>query len=184
MAEIVYGEQALSEPLQKLVALLGGNTFGGTLYVGYPILSSIEGAIRVDALYVSKSSGVVIFDASHLEVTEGNAAGIEDIRQLQDRYFAAINSKLIETPELLVRRTLVVPITIISISTNDNFQADDVIVCTVEAIPEKIPNDSDLSDNQFRILNSVIERTATIRPQKKRTNVTKQHSRGAVLRQI
>ena len=39
-------------------------------------------------------------------------------RQAQDRYFAAINSKLLETPDLLERRKLAVPITIISISTD------------------------------------------------------------------
>jgi hypothetical protein len=51
MAEIVYGDQAVSEPLQNLVRLFQDPIYSGTLYIGYPILTNIEGTIRVDARY-------------------------------------------------------------------------------------------------------------------------------------
>jgi superfamily I DNA and RNA helicase len=184
MAEIVYGDQAVSEPLQQLVALFQNDRYDGTLYIGYPILSNVEGTVRVDALYVARSSGVVVFEASHLQIAGSDRQEIEEIRQAQDRYFAAINSKLLETPDLLERRRLVVPITIISISTDANFRSNDVVVATIENIPNCIPDDAGLSEEHFRILNSVIERTATIRPRKKRANVTRPNSRGGLLRQI
>ena len=181
MAEIVYGDQALSEPVQQLARLFQDNRYEGTLYIGYPILSNVEGTVRVDALYVSRASGVVVFDANHLHVAESDERGIEEVRQAQDRYFAAINSKLLETPELLERRKLAIPIVIISITTDANFVRGDLVVSTIENIQRLIPSDAGLSDDKFKLLNSVIERTATIRPQKKRTNVTKRDSRGATL---
>src|SRR5262245_7822051 len=184
MADIVYGDQGLSEPVQQLARLFQNSRYDGTLYIGYPILSNVEGTVRVDALYVSRASGVVVFDANHLHASDSDVAGIEEIRQAQDRYFAAINSKLLETPELLERRQLAIPIVIISIATDASFVKGDVIVSTIENIEKLIPNDATISDVKFRILNSVIERTATIRPQKKRANVSKRDSRGALLRHI
>lgn len=122
-AEIVYGDQALSEPVQKLVDLFQNNGYEGTLYIGYPILSNVEGTVRVDALYVSPSSGVVVFDANHLQIDEADEKGLDEIRETQNRYFAAINSKPLETPELLERRKLAVPITIVSISSDADFES-------------------------------------------------------------
>lgn len=184
MAEIVYGDQALSEPIQKLVHLFQNDGYEGTLYIGYPILSNVEGTVRVDALYVSRSSGVVVFDANHLQIDESDEQGLDEIRETQNRYFAAINSKLLETPELLERRKLAVPITIVSISTDADFESGEAIVSTIENIANCIPDSANLSEEKYRLLNSVIERTATIRPQKKRTKVTKQNSRGGILRHI
>jgi hypothetical protein len=83
MAEIVYGDQALSEPVQQLARLFQDNRYEGTLYIGYPILSNVEGTVRVDALYVSRASGVVVFDANHLHVAESDERGIEEVRQAQ-----------------------------------------------------------------------------------------------------
>jgi hypothetical protein len=86
MAEIVYGEHALSEPIQQLAAIFESSDYQGTFYIGYPILSNVEGTVQVDALYTSKSSGVVVFDTHHLTVTK-NDKNIEDVSAAQDRYF-------------------------------------------------------------------------------------------------
>jgi superfamily I DNA and RNA helicase len=95
-----------------------------------------------------------------------------------------LNSKLLETTELLHRRHLAVPITIITISTNSTFNRGDVVVSTVESIPTVLPHKAALSVAQFEILNSVLERTATIRPKKRRANITRPESRGGTLKTI
>lgn len=184
MADIVYGEQALAGPHQDLVELLKGDEYGGTLYIGYPILTNVEGTVRVDALYVSQSAGVVVFDLSHLSAAVDDAASIVEIQQAQDRYFAALNSKLLETPELLSRRQLVVPITTVSVTSDVDAIVGDALLATVDNLHDVIPANANLTGDQFRILNSVVERTATIRPRKRRTNVTKANSRGFILKQI
>jgi superfamily I DNA and RNA helicase len=104
MAEIVYGEQAVSEVARELIRIFEGSDWSGTLYIGYPILSNIEGTVRTDALYVSQRSGVVIFDTNHLQVRQSDSGLLEQVRNVQDKLFAAISSKLLETPELLERR--------------------------------------------------------------------------------
>jgi superfamily I DNA and RNA helicase len=184
MAEIVYGDQAVSEPLQKLVELFQGPEYDGTFYIGYPILTNVEGTVRVDALYVAPNAGVVVFDVGHLSVQADDEAALADLQKAQDRYYAAIQSKLLETPELMVRRALVVPITTISISTNADVEVGGALLSTIENLGEVLPEDAELTETQFQILNSVIERTATIRPRKRRLNVTRQTSRGAIMREL
>ena len=184
MAEIVYGEQAVSEPLQNLVQLFQNQNYSGTLYIGYPILTNVEGTVRVDALYVAQDAGVVVFDLEHLSVQPDDPSAVRQLQTIQDRYFAAIQSKLLETPELLARRQLTIPISTISISTTADTILDDAKLSTIERLPNVIPSDADLTVHQYQILNSVIERTATIRPRKKRTNVTLGDSRGAKLKKL
>ena len=60
----------------------------------------------------------------------------------------------------------------------------DAQLSTIENLPNILPNEAGLTAQQYRILNSVIERTATIRPKKKRTNVTRGNSRGATLKEL
>lgn len=184
MADIVYGEQALAGPHQGLVELLQAPEYSGTLYIGYPILTNVEGTVRVDALYVSQNAGVVVFDLSHLNVSPNDPEATAEVQRTQDRYYAALHSKLLETPELLSRRQLVVPITTVSVTTGADAVVGDAVLATIENLSGVIPAEAELSDDQYRTLNSVIERTATIRPRKRRTNVTRGNSRGFILKQI
>jgi superfamily I DNA and RNA helicase len=184
MAEVVYGDQATSAPLQHLARMLQAADFSGTLYIGYPILTNIEGTVRVDALYVAQDAGVVLFDAAHLNLNADDANEVAELERAQNRFFAAIQLKLLETPELLVKRSLAVPITVISLSMNINLELGEALLATPEHIPEIIPSDANLSAAQYKILNSVIERTATIRPRKRRANVRQINSRGAILKEL
>jgi superfamily I DNA and RNA helicase len=184
MAEIVYGDQSISEVMRNLVRMLEPAEWDGTLYIGYPVLTNVEGTVRVDALYVSQSAGVVVFDTAHLDATRGNGPLIAEISAAQDRYFAAINAKLLESPDLLVHRRLIVPITVISLSSRESFNIDAVVVSTPEDVLHNIPNDANLEGTLFETLNAIIERTATIRPKKRRANVKKHDSRGAILKEI
>ncbi|ORE90944.1 ATP-binding domain-containing protein [Aurantimonas sp. 22II-16-19i] len=184
MADIVYGEQALTGPLQGLVELFQNEAYSGTLYVGYPILTNVEGTVRVDALYVAQDAGVVVFDLSHLNATAADQDAITEVQKAQDRYFAAVHSKLLETPELLVRRQLGVPITTVSITTETDATIGDAQLSTIENLARLLPRNANLSAEHYQVLNSVVERTATIRPRKRRSNVSRGNSRGALLKQI
>lgn len=166
MADIVYGEQAVSGVARELIQIFERPEWTGTFYIGYPILSNVEGTVRTDALYVSRETGVVVFDTNHLTVRRPDDNAVEQVRATQDKLFAALSSKLLETPELLERRQLAVPISVVSISTEENFKAGDVLVSTVEQVPQHLVTTPPLSEEKYSVLNSVIERTATIRPRK------------------
>ena len=184
MAEIVYGDQAVQEPLQRLVTLFENDHFSGTFYIGYPILANVDGTVRVDALYVSGSAGVVVFDLANLNFDPDRDGDVAEVQAIQNKYYAALQSKLLETPDLLVRRRLVVPITTISISIDKNFTENDTFVRRIDDVVDAMPADAGLTGSQYQILNSVIERTATIRPKKKRSNIANPGSRGAIMKEL
>jgi hypothetical protein len=71
----------------------------GTLYIGYPILGTPSGAFPFDAILLSPQHGVVIFD-----VVEGTNIG--DYVERQDGFFTKLQSKLIQYPALVRRRSL------------------------------------------------------------------------------
>ena len=71
----------LSERIESSAAL------GGTLYIGYPILGTPNGAFPFDAILLSPEHGVVVFD-----VVEGLNVG--DYRERQDDFFTKLQAKL------------------------------------------------------------------------------------------
>ena len=45
--------------------------YEGYLYIGYPIIGTVEGAYPIDALWISPINGIVIFNP-FVELTNGN----------------------------------------------------------------------------------------------------------------
>ena len=60
----------------------------------------------------------------------------------------------------------------------------DILVCPPEALPEVMGKFDGLEDALLRPLNAAIQRVSTLRPPKRRENVAKPNSRGAILKKI
>ena len=181
MIDVVYGNEAIGETQRNLVVAISSMESEGTFYIGYPVLTSSEGAIQIDALLVSKRSGLVAFDLSHLGI---NINGIipEKILDYHDRLFAAINSKLSEERRLVHRRQLIVDISIITISEDVNKTEEKVFIRTVDQVRSTLERFENIPAEQYKILNSVIERTTTLKPRKARADLKKDDSRGSILK--
>src|ERR1700704_5778039 len=66
--EIVYGENSSTVAARLLQTALKNMKLSGTLYLGYPVLSTADAKVFVDALLVSESHGLIAFDlSSHLD---------------------------------------------------------------------------------------------------------------------
>jgi hypothetical protein len=68
--DIVFGENSTTISAKSLQAALKSMQIDGTLYLGYPVLSTADSKVFVDALLVSSSHGLIAFDLS--EVDPGN----------------------------------------------------------------------------------------------------------------
>ena len=75
----------------------------GQLILGYPVIGTPEGRLSVDAIWISRSKGIVVFD-----LVEGKE--IEGFEGRQDELANLLESKLKAHRELSVRRQLQVPI--------------------------------------------------------------------------
>ncbi len=184
MADIIFGDHSPAEPVKELAGLFSNDLFSGTLYLGYPILNNASGAVRIDALYVSEEYGVVAFDFQNYSITHLNEEAFDAIKKVQDNLYAAISSKLYETPELMNRRKLVIDVQTVSVSATITDKKDGVIISIVDNIINSLERGDRLSPDHFRHLNSTIERTATIRPKKKRTEVSNLNSKGGKIKEI
>ena len=83
------------------------NELEGILYIGYPIIGTVEGAYPIDALWVSPKCGVVVFN-----LIEGKCLG--DYQDHQDDSYNKVESRLKGHRELVYKRQLQVPINIIT----------------------------------------------------------------------
>ena len=105
--EIVRGTNAKPVASAKLVDLLSTETgLDGQMFMGYPIINTPEGVHSIDAILISPSKGVILFDL--VEGVEGTNAG--DYETRQDDIANQIEARLKVYRGLLQRRQLRVPI--------------------------------------------------------------------------
>lgn len=188
--DVVYGEYTDLTQVREFVAGVKDSNCSGTLYIGYPVLSIDDGKIEFDALLVSPSKGVVIFDLySAGESTDYTPAMISTASTgRQEQLYAALFNRLNSFKELRKGRSLVVDISTVtinplanSIKTEDDF--NEIPIELLGDFYESI-DESALTPEQEQHLNAAIQRISNLKPQKKRLNITRQDSRGAVIKRI
>ncbi|WP_421759258.1 DEAD/DEAH box helicase [Devosia sp.] len=182
MIEIVYGDVALTDLQKDLVSAVKTLETVGTLYIGYPILNSTAGNVEVDALLVSRFGGIVAMDLSS-DFDDGSAPS-DKLIDRQNQLFAALTSKLALEKSLVARRKLVLDPVVVTITDNVTYQDDDVLVWAISDIAGSLSELPLVEGDTLAIVNSVVERAATLRPRKARQGVKKQNSRGKVLKEI
>ncbi|HEI6817775.1 TPA: DEAD/DEAH box helicase, partial [Yersinia enterocolitica] len=167
-----------SQTLRKWLTSI--DDIDGTLYIGYPIIGTVDGAYEIDALFVNPLKGVVAFN-----LIEGNElpSNYEDI---QDECFNKLESKLKQYKELLKKRDLIVTITIVTVapavnSSFNNPQGDYPVVTTHDSLKTLLDSISWHSHDLYKKLVSVIQAVSRVKVAKNRTNVKKEDSKGAIL---
>ncbi len=155
----------------------------GELFIGYPIIASPEGSFPVDAVWVSPSKGIVIFD-----LIEGlDASGFED---RQDDIANKLKSRLTGYKELMRKQDLVIKIHTISFAPGlacVDYSADsEYILVNSEslftALEEFSWNNAGLTYYSSTL--SALQNISTIRRSKARRSITKSNSRGAKLKNL
>lgn len=79
----------------------------GYLYIGYPIIGTVDGAYPIDGLWLSPSKGLVVFN-----LIEGK--NIDGYQDAQDDCANKVEAKLKGYKQLMKKRTLCVPINVIT----------------------------------------------------------------------
>lgn len=187
MLDIIYGENSNAPAARQLQAAIREVVVDGTLYLGYPVLATADAKVFVDALLLSARHGLVAFDlstkAAGNRLTAGEIAGIQD---RQDQIHASIHNKLNSFRELRDGRRLALDIKVVTCVPNlaEVVERDEVIIAAPEQIGAILEAQQAISENIFRVANAAIQRVSTLRPPKKRQDVEKDNSRGAILKKI
>lgn len=182
MLDVVFGESASVVELRELRSALGAMDVSGTLYLGYPVLATADARIFVDALLVSGSHGLVAFDVS----SRPTADGFAELSARQGDIHASIYNKLNKHRDLREGRFLAVAINVVTChpAIPRTTKRDDVIACPPAALPDVLSEFKSVEEKYLRPLQAAIQRVSTLRPPRRRENVKKANSRGAVIKRI
>jgi superfamily I DNA and RNA helicase len=182
MLELVIGSKD-KLAVNKLISELEDISLDGTLYVGYPILETMDDPIFTDAMLISKQYGLVIFD---LEENDPNSANFWDIlEERQDDLHSAVTQKLLSYKPLRKRRDLAVDIIVITYLPYDvSLPPDKGVLVAGPGRLQNVLSDSPIEDEYIKPLNAAIQRVTNLKPRKKRSSVKRSDSRGAILKQI
>jgi superfamily I DNA and RNA helicase len=185
MLDVAFGEANSSQATVALLAQLRALDLHGTLYLGYPLLHTADTRVQVDALLTCEELGVVAFDLS------SRGALIEDewleqLSQLHSDMFVGLENKLKDHRELRKGRNLAFEIHTLTLAPSlpSGSSPNDVMIATPASLASTIRDFAPLQEGVLRHINAVIQTTTTMKPRKKRANVARQFSRGALLKEV
>ncbi len=155
--------------------------YDGFLYIGYPIIGTAEGPYPIDALFVSRNKGLVVF---HL--VEGRE--IVDTQEIQDDSYNKLESKLRAHKTLMNGRNLQVSIWPITFApARDDVTpwfSDEYPVCNENNLEQCLTEYSWDTPTYYEALVAVIQAISTIRKGRKKREIQKEDSRGARLKNL
>lgn len=181
--DIVRGSSDKPAAIDALVsAIQREHSLDGCLFVGYPIIGTAEGQHRIDALLVSPTRGVVVFD-----LIEGQETGDHAARQ--DDSANKLDARLRVHRELVDGRDLTVPIHTVSFgpaSSRPTTTASHPLFRRGDDLCRHLAqlDWSTAKSESYRQALSILENVSSIRRSKVRRVATKPDSRGAKLRSI
>ena len=155
--------------------------FDGTLYIGYPIIGTANGGFQIDAMLITRETGLVAF-----HINEGIDSTI-DYKDIQDESYTKIQSKLFQYKELTEKRNLAIDISVVTYAPAwSNIANDNDYPCLINdtELESYIMSLSWHNSKYFEKLLSVLQSITTIRKSKSRTYVQKENSRGAKLKEL
>ena len=181
MLEIVIGRNKKNMLAQEaLIKAIRGAKLNGTLYLGYPIIATADQMVTIDALLTTREHGIVAIDF----LRSGAHASVDEIRESQDDAYNAVFRKLLDFKPLVRKRTLAVPVQVITFGPEE-IEIDDkeLIGAGPDSLLERLDELPPISDEELRLVNAAIQRVTTIKPTTKRT-IERQDSRGATIQRI
>jgi superfamily I DNA and RNA helicase len=185
--DIVFGKKSDPRAVEALVEVIRDQDWEGTLYVGYPVLAGEEATSVTDALLTTRNHGAVIFDLSSHEFIDLPPGEIDAaIMQRQRELRRKLNSRLVGYEDLCGEDglSLAFPINVLTFLTHPipNVGLDGLAY--PENLLEKVTQCPALPEQFYRPLNAAIQKTAALRPRKKRLNVKNEDSMGALIKKL
>ena len=182
MIETIWGTTAKPVASRQLAETMENMTDEeGTLYIGYPVIGTPDGAYPFDALLLSPSKGLVAF---HL--VEGRSLG--EYEGVLDESFNRLQAKLLQYTALTKRRTLGVEISTIAfapaVSNDDRSDDETHPVASIATLPKILDRIAWGNPELYTALASTIQAISTIRKGRRRREVKKPDSRGARMRKV
>lgn len=183
MLEITSGTVQYQACARAFEGLLGKWTGGeGVCYIGYPIFSTIDGRIPIDALIIIPQKGVVV-----VNFVEGTSLP-SDYKEAMDDSYMKLQSKLQGCKVLVEGRRLAVAINVATYApaVASPAQYADYPVCNDSSFIEYLeglPSD-ELSEKKYKQLLSALQSITMLRAGLRKRLPSNPTSRGAVVQRL
>ena len=182
MVTIINGTTKKPISSERLICFFNQhNEFSGYLYIGYPIIGTVEGAYPIDGLWISKDKGLVIFN-----LIEGK--DVKDYKEYQDDCANKVEAKLKGYKQLMQKRKLCIDINVITYAPalTQNFSSDEdyPLLIKDEELLKYLSRLKWDNNEYYEILVSVLQAISTIRKGKKKRIIANLESRGAKLSKL
>jgi len=182
MIDTVWGSTDKPVASKRLAQILSSEEdLEGTLYIGYPIIGTPEGSFPIDALLLSPTIGLVLFN-----IIEGRS--LQDFASAQDEGFNKMQAKLRQHKNLIRKRKLLVDIHTITFAPAipQLVQDEEHPFCNAENLVSSIAEleIEDFEQEVFPALVSVIQAISTLRRGRKKRELQNQASRGTKIKSL
>ena len=180
MVSIIRGTTQKPVSSDRLIRFFTENThLDGYLYIGYPIISTVDGPYPIDAIYLSREKGLVIFNL----VENRDIDGYEDA---QDDSFNKMQAKLRSVKSLVRKRELCVKISVITFAPvwNSPVFNEEYPLCNEDNLADCLESIEWDAPEYFERLVAVLQSISTIRKGKQKRIVEKPDSKGGKIKRI
>jgi superfamily I DNA and RNA helicase len=187
MLDVVFGKKTNPQAVNLLVEVLSATDWTGTLYVGYPVFGGDESSSVTDALLTCEEHGVIIFDLSSVSSGDSSPTGLVDqVRQRQRELRRKLNARLVNYEELTDPDTLALAfdLTVVTFVPEALDLQSNIAIASPETLLETLRKLPKLDAQYVRPLNAAIQKTAALKPRKRRLNVRKPDSMGSAIKFI
>lgn len=182
MVNVIWGATKKPISSQQLAGFFyaNTNTYDGDLYIGYPIIAAPEGAFPIDALWVSRARGLVIFS-----LIEGTT--VDEYCEAQDESANRLETKLRGHTSLMKGRKLLAAPEVITFAPAAQIagkEVDGYPLCNLENISVSIEKIEWENPETLESVLSVIQSISTIRKGRRNRKITQNDSRGGKLKNL
>lgn len=183
MINIITGISKKPMASKELTEFFENSNYDGHLYIGYPIIGTVDGAYPIDAIWISKEYGLTIFDLIENK-------NIVDYQETQDDHANKMESKLRGHKELVEKRNLCVNINVVTFApflTNEEINKhseDDYPLVNKNSINNCFENFKWEKSEYYEKVVSVLQSISTIRKGTKKRIISNESSKGAKLKSL
>lgn len=181
MLQVIRGANDKIAYSEKLIEILQDNSVDGIFYTGYPVISSFDEKIKIDAILISEKYGLVVFNIE-------SSNEFKDKTDIHDEIYNNMEARLKKYKSLTNRRKLMVDINIIEFAPlwnqNKLDQAEDFVACNELTIIECLENFRWINNSYYKNLVEAIQLISQLKKRNNRINIKKEDSRGAKLKRI
>ncbi len=177
MLSIIRG-QIVNKPItEKLISFFENSTINeGNLFLGYPILPSMENKKSVDALYISKKYGIIAF----IFYNETVSADFEDE---QDEVYNLLLSKVAKEKTLIKRGILNVNLDVVTLAPNFHGSVSKVI-CNEREFNDFFESYQGDNTEYYKNAMRCIQSIGSMKKVLAREKATTKGSRGWILKEL